>query len=196
MLKTTSHISIKKPCSENWETMTPNEKGKHCFSCQKTVVDFTTMTDSQIIHYFQTYQGKTCGRFLETQLNRPVLPPVLPKNQTRWAWLFSVLLLPMSAKAQQTTEFNIEQVSQEVKELVVLKEKTAHKVNVPMKGKKAEEDKLDFNLQSLAMTLTGDVDREETPPPPTKWFKTSEEILQDWVTGLKSLFLYVLSFFK
>ncbi len=195
MTKSTFNIAIKKPCTENWETMTPNEKGRHCFSCQKTVVDFTTMSDSQIIHYFQNYQGKTCGRFLETQVNRPILPPVLPKNQTRWAWLFSVLLLPISAKAQQTTEFSIEQVSKDVKELVELKQKTSLKVNVPMRDWQNEENLSDFDLQTLAMTLTGDVDKVETPPA-IQSFKTSEEILQDWMTGFKSLFMSVLSFFK
>ncbi len=193
MTKSTFNISIKKPCTENWETMTPNEKGRHCFSCQKTVVDFTTMSDSQIIYYFQTYQGKTCGRFLETQVNRPILPPVLPKNQTRWAWLFSVLLLPIGAKAQQTTEFDIAKIS---KHVLDIDRKTNQKVKVPMKDDQIDEDTSGFTVQYELITLLGDIDREETPPLPTKWFKSSEEILQDWATGFKSLFLYVLSFFK
>ncbi len=184
MSKATSHIAIKKPCSENWETMTPNEKGKHCFSCQKTVVDFTTMTDSQIIHYFQNYQGKTCGRFLETQLNRPILPPVLLKNQTRWAWLFSVLLLPMSAKTQ-TPQYNADFVEHQVNDVV----KTPQKAKTSIKHKIHKENET-INLESFIM---GDAILQ-TPPPVS--FKTSEEILQDWVTGLKSLFMTVLSFFK
>ncbi len=102
MSKTLLRISIPQPCNENWETMLPYEKGRHCLSCQKTVVDFSKMADSEIIHYFQEYKGATCGRFSETQLNRPVTEPFISKPSNRWAWMFSAMLLPFAGSSQDT----------------------------------------------------------------------------------------------
>ena len=68
-----AHISIRvpKPCSENWEAMTPAEKGRFCASCQKMVVDFSVMTDAQIVAVFEKQAGElTCGRFQIAQLER------------------------------------------------------------------------------------------------------------------------------
>ncbi|MFG6687443.1 carboxypeptidase-like regulatory domain-containing protein [Mariniflexile sp. HNIBRBA6329] len=66
------NIDIPKPCSENWNNMTPNEKGRHCATCQKNVFDFTTKTDEQIIKTFE--QNKNlCGRFKTTQLQRDIV---------------------------------------------------------------------------------------------------------------------------
>jgi hypothetical protein len=93
-------ITISKPCLENWATMIPNEKGKHCLVCQKTVVDFTSMTDAQIIDYFQNYKGSTCGRFYETQLDIKTYLILKPNLKNRWAWVLSTLLLPLAMNAQ------------------------------------------------------------------------------------------------
>lgn len=60
-------ISIPNPCHQNWNQMTPVEQGRHCTQCSKTVTDFTTMTNTEIINYFAN-QGNVCGRFGETQL--------------------------------------------------------------------------------------------------------------------------------
>lgn len=186
MTKDTFKIIIKTPCSENWETMIPNEEGNHCLSCRKTVVDFTSMTDSQIIHYFQNYKGKTCGRFLETQVNRPILPPLSPKNQTRWAWLFSVLILPMSAKAQEVTKFDTEQVS---KRVLNMEQRPNHYIKIPMKGTQIEYDTLGINSQFLM----GDVDREG---PNTKQEKNTTKVSQEIFISFKNMIMSVLSFFK
>ncbi|MFD0988811.1 carboxypeptidase-like regulatory domain-containing protein [Mariniflexile jejuense] len=65
-------IDIPKPCSENWDAMTPTEKGRHCALCKKTVFDFTSKTDEQI---FKTIAQNTnlCGRFKTTQLQRDIV---------------------------------------------------------------------------------------------------------------------------
>jgi hypothetical protein len=68
-------ITIPSPCSENWATMTTTEQGRFCASCQKCVVDFTAMTDAEIVRYFNRDEEKTCGRFTKEQLNRPLTVP-------------------------------------------------------------------------------------------------------------------------
>jgi hypothetical protein len=62
-------ISIPEPCSEDWNEMTPNENGRFCMSCSKTVVDFSSMLPEEIQHYFiQNQNEKICGRFKQSQL--------------------------------------------------------------------------------------------------------------------------------
>ncbi|MES2382713.1 MAG: hypothetical protein V4538_16810 [Bacteroidota bacterium] len=62
-------ISIPEPCHENWGVMTPNEQGRFCQSCQKTVVDFTNWSTADIQNYFAKHYGqKVCGRFKNEQL--------------------------------------------------------------------------------------------------------------------------------
>lgn len=68
--KNTMKIQIPEPCHENWKTMTPNEQGRFCGSCQKTVVDFTRFSTHDVQNYFTKHYGqKVCGRFKNEQLS-------------------------------------------------------------------------------------------------------------------------------
>ncbi|WET50635.1 hypothetical protein PYS58_05760 [Chryseobacterium indologenes] len=60
-------ITIPKPCHENWDNMTPDEKGKFCSVCSKTVHDFTGFSDEELINTFNSDKD-ICGRFREDQL--------------------------------------------------------------------------------------------------------------------------------
>ena len=72
-------ISIPEPCSEKWDEMTPNEKGRHCDSCSKTVVDFRSKTDKEIQNYFTNHKN-VCGRFNNWQLDRDLATPKIKKQ--------------------------------------------------------------------------------------------------------------------
>ncbi len=62
-------ISIKNPCHENWDKMTPNEQGAFCGKCVKTVIDFSTKSLDEIKNFFSGKQHeKVCGRFEKRQL--------------------------------------------------------------------------------------------------------------------------------
>ena len=61
-------IQIDKPCSEDFKTFKKTDNGGFCNSCKKTVVDFTKMSDQEILTYFSNEKSKTCGLFLESQL--------------------------------------------------------------------------------------------------------------------------------
>jgi hypothetical protein len=180
MTQNSLKLLISKPCTENWATMTPHAQGKHCFACQKTVVDFTTMSDAQIIHYFNNYQGKTCGRFMESQLQRPILPPSSSKNQMRWAWLFSILLLPVSAKTQ-TPQYNVEQMTK----LILDKEKK-DALNLKLKIDSLASFVNSIDTAHYTILTMGDVDREPTP----------QETFQGLVNSFTNLIVDILSFFK
>ncbi|MEQ6125224.1 carboxypeptidase-like regulatory domain-containing protein [Pseudotenacibaculum sp. MALMAid0570] len=62
-------IKIPKPCHEDWNKMSPTEKGKFCASCKKVVVDFTQMTDQQLVNKIQN-NSNLCGRFKKEQLDK------------------------------------------------------------------------------------------------------------------------------
>jgi hypothetical protein len=64
-------ISIPTPCHEDWNDMTPKEQGRHCGSCCKTVVDFTTWQPQEILLHFKSNKN-VCGRFTADQLNEPI----------------------------------------------------------------------------------------------------------------------------
>jgi hypothetical protein len=63
-------LSIPQPCSEKWDNFTPTSNGGFCSSCSKVVVDFSKMTDHEIIRFLSKKQTQTCGRFRSDQLNK------------------------------------------------------------------------------------------------------------------------------
>jgi len=111
-------ISIPEPCSQPWEQMTAIEDGRYCDSCCKTVIDFRTMTDVEIINYF-TAKNNACGRFNGEQLDRINLQLGMPDAKAvSWQkkWLITATLLtstaffkaagqtaPVTAKVEQGT---------------------------------------------------------------------------------------------
>lgn len=70
MKSTDFQIQIPKPCDANWNEMTPNEQGKFCSLCDKTVVDFTKMSDEEIKHFFKIKkkEERVCGHFYSSQV--------------------------------------------------------------------------------------------------------------------------------
>jgi hypothetical protein len=61
-------LAIPTPCHENWNQLTPTQKGRFCGSCQKEVIDFTKWNEDQIKDYFFNKPKSTCGRFAPHQL--------------------------------------------------------------------------------------------------------------------------------
>jgi hypothetical protein len=104
-MKRSFTISIKEPCTQNWDEMSPDNTGRFCASCQKTVIDFTKFSEEELISYFQQQKNIVCGRLTEKQLSIPI--PQRPKRLTFWAVnkfaaasLIAALGLPFKADAQ------------------------------------------------------------------------------------------------
>lgn len=101
----TFSVTIPQPCNERWSEMTPTEQGRFCQSCQHQVIDFTKMTDAQIVRYLTKQQGRVCGRMQNFQLNRNLLPPQIETK----SWLQKMIALVAfimsfgTIKAQETT---------------------------------------------------------------------------------------------
>lgn len=85
-------LKIAEPCHENWDGMTPVEKGKFCGSCQKEVVDFTAMSDQQLVAFFKKPStGSLCGRFNNEQLDRNI---EIPRKRIPWLKYFFHIAIP------------------------------------------------------------------------------------------------------
>lgn len=98
-------INIPTPCNEGWNNMTPNERGRYCGSCQKTVVDFTNYTDEELLLFFTEHKGqKLCGHFNKYQLNREINLPHQP-HSTLYKWIVAAGLAMMIVAAPVGNSF-------------------------------------------------------------------------------------------
>lgn len=69
-------ISIPKPCHEDWDAMTPGDRGRHCGQCSKMVMDFTDWTIEEISAYLYAQRHQSvCGRFRDDQLQNDYFSP-------------------------------------------------------------------------------------------------------------------------
>lgn len=85
-------LTIPEPCHENWDYMTPAEKGRFCNACCKQVVDFTGMSDAQVAAFFKKPSaGSVCGRFMQDQLERDM---AIPKKRIPWIKYFFQFAIP------------------------------------------------------------------------------------------------------
>jgi hypothetical protein len=57
-------ISISKPCHENWQNMTPDEKGRFCEVCSKAVQDFAHFSVEDLVTSLHSNKN-ICGRFTD-----------------------------------------------------------------------------------------------------------------------------------
>jgi hypothetical protein len=85
-------LTIAEPCHENWDKMTPVDKGRFCDSCQKQVTDFSNMSDREIAQFFKKPStGSVCGRFMQDQLDRDI---EIPKKRMPWVKYFFQVAIP------------------------------------------------------------------------------------------------------
>lgn len=100
-MKAQTYFHIPTPCHENWDNMTPEGKGRFCGSCSKQVIDFSLMSDQQVLNYFKQSTGSTCGRFANDQLTRAMQPAIEQKKKVWWiAAMMPMLLLFGKVNAQ------------------------------------------------------------------------------------------------
>ena len=95
IMNSKSKITIPKPCHENWNAMTPKDKGKFCNSCSKTVVDFTKKSPSEIKEYLIEHKSeRVCGHFYKKQLDSIVIeiPQITFHQQLSFQKIFVLAL--------------------------------------------------------------------------------------------------------
>ncbi len=93
-------------CSQKWEDMEPVSGGRYCQGCQKDVIDFTQLSNQEIIGYFeQKSKVKTCGHFGEEQLyqlNKSLKQP--PRTSLQPSLSTLVLGTLLTASSCQTSK--------------------------------------------------------------------------------------------
>jgi CarboxypepD_reg-like domain len=65
-------LQIPNPCTQPWSEMSVTDAGRHCAQCDKVVIDFSKMSDEEVNAVFQKNNGKICGHFKVSQLNRNI----------------------------------------------------------------------------------------------------------------------------
>lgn len=112
-------LRIPEPCHEDWNQMTPSDKGRFCSSCEKTVIDFTIMSDYEIKDFLRMNQGqKLCGHVKKSQLDLiHIKVPVQILNTYRLghrSFLLALLIVMgtslMSCKDDYGNKIKIDQV--------------------------------------------------------------------------------------
>lgn len=77
-----------------------DDNKRHCASCEKVIIDFTQMSDEQLIAHFKN-NPSSCGMFAPHQLNRQLQTP--KKKQSGWmkTLVLPALLAMTEANAQE-----------------------------------------------------------------------------------------------
>ncbi|MFR9166392.1 MAG: carboxypeptidase-like regulatory domain-containing protein [Dysgonomonas sp.] len=113
-------LHINEACTECWQSMMPNDTGKYCPVCRKDIFDFRSLTDNEIIDILSHAEGKVCGRFLKSQLDRPlVYKEGVKLRNPRCQKIIAALLLASSATVSSLNA----QTSDSVTERIVVEKR-------------------------------------------------------------------------
>ena len=91
-------IQVPEPCKQEWHTMSPEQGGRFCSHCSKTVTDFSKLSDEQIIKLLESQTGNLCGRLNNSQINRVITNKQQLQGQTTVTKFFAALLLLLTSR--------------------------------------------------------------------------------------------------
>ena len=92
-------ISIPQPCAQPWAAMSPTAAGRHCATCATEVIDFTRLSEAEILTFLARQGGRhVCANAYATQV---AAPPV--GRWRRWA-LAGLALLGWQSAASCATQ--------------------------------------------------------------------------------------------
>ena len=117
-------ITLPEPCNEDWNKMTPTEKGAFCSLCSKEVKDFTKSSDIEILKIIEESENQICGHITNNQLNRPLNRT--PSNLKKW-------IIPFAASFSALTvscDMNAQNESAKVGKMMIQKPVTTGKVKI------------------------------------------------------------------
>ena len=112
-------IKVADPCGQNWEGMKEVKDGRYCASCQKTVVDFTTMSDRELLSWLAGAGKNVCGRLSPDQVNRDLLPVRERKAGWKGAWNFLLASLLVAVRVQAQPKMGKVAISQTDKRMTL-----------------------------------------------------------------------------
>lgn len=168
-MKQKIQISIPEPCNEGWHNMTPVEKGRFCASCQKTVLDFTNLSDNEIIKLVSK-NDTLCCRINVSQLNRNLIETKRTSNYFGYFATSVLAFLGLGTESlvaqekplqEQTDLKKLNKASDSVKKFpiygkVFLENKTLPKVSVLNKTSNFETETDENGIYNILVS-NGDV---------------------------------------
>ena len=96
-------LILSNPFHQDWNEMSANDPGKFCNSCAKTVVDFSAMTDAQLMNYFANLKNESvCGRVHSDQVQRTITTLPQPRKKIFDYWQYALSMLLLLGKGQQS----------------------------------------------------------------------------------------------
>ncbi len=151
-------ISIPKPCHEDWSKMTPNEKGRFCTSCTKTVVDFTKMSPDAIQDYLHNNKDqRICGHIKQSQLdsiNLRIPEAVIHQNQSFHRLFLLALLISMGMTLFSCEDENGQKKKIESIEVVETNAKDLYStIDNPKKNLVAKDDSIAIQSPKKIQTI-------------------------------------------
>ncbi len=156
------------PCNVGWDQMSPEEKGRHCSLCSKTVVDFTQMKKEEIQLELKNYfaQGQSvCGHFLAKDVDEIVVevPVQLFSKPMGFHRQFALaILIVMGTSLVSCT--NVNGKREKLKEVIITENLRGMDENlVEMDTLKNDKDSLPVKLGEIAP-----FPEEKVPSPPEK----------------------------
>lgn len=96
------HDYIKKPCHENWNTMTGNERKKFCDQCACSVHNLTGMKHEQIMGLKEKLGGNLCGVFHQPSQHKKVRRIHLRKSMVLGASISTLALAACQSENNDT----------------------------------------------------------------------------------------------
>ncbi|MEP2935113.1 MAG: carboxypeptidase-like regulatory domain-containing protein [Gilvibacter sp.] len=128
-------LSIPEPCHEDWNKMTPQDKGRFCDSCEKVVVDFTGKSDVTIANHLRDHKN-VCGRFNVSQLNRPIL--LDNRRKSLIPPLAASFILPLALLLSTKAYTQVEPISTQLKSQNFVSLNIGSQTNSTTKGVKGQ----------------------------------------------------------
>ncbi len=81
-----SHVTIPKPCPVRAQALAPTEAGWHCARCATEVIDFTRLSEAEILAYLAARQGqRVCAA-----MRAPLVPQHYKRPRGPRRWLLAV----------------------------------------------------------------------------------------------------------
>lgn len=157
-------ITIPNPCHENWDAMPPDEKGRFCSVCSKTVRDFTVSSDQEVIKAFSHPEDNICGRFNASQLNRNLQYSSVNSIFVKFAAGFMLTaggLVSVHGQQNDSTK------TEDLQEVVVTGYKSVKKSMVTGMGTVISEDVINGKQEDKSSTLAEPVRGLTVNPPST-----------------------------
>lgn len=207
------NIRIPKPCHEDWNAMTPDETGRFCMSCAKSVVDFTDKSTEEIRQYFFENSGtKVCGRFKTNQMGKVPIP--IPRSVLQQPMPFHkafllILFIVMGSTLFSCKNHNDEFVTGEpaVVENDTIENRAILGAIVPRKTSDTVVSTKNDSVKNRVIpidypVITGEVALPDDTPPPSKpefkslYTPTEVEILPNYPGGIRQFYDYVKANFK